>query len=244
VSEPRRDLSNLEYPGRVLALGAGPGGDTAVAVYAITGRSPSSQARKLVFREKGIWVEPTDEGVLGKGNVDLLVYPAALIGEAGLAVSNGRQTADIHAGLKEKGRPVQVLAAALEAWDYEPDSPIFTPRISGCVRDGRAALALVRRGPEGESLRSYFEIPLQAGGARAISTYLGPNRDPLPSFEGEPFGLALAGRTPGQIAEGVFEALAPRNPDKDFRVAVACVMFPFARPVDFEYTIINRHERT
>jgi IMP cyclohydrolase len=244
VSEPTQGLSSLEYPGRLIALGAGPGGDTAVAVYAITGRSPSSQARKLVFRERGIWVEPTDEDVLRKGNVDLLVYPAVLIGEVGLAVSNGKQTADIQEGLREKDRPIPILARALEVWDYEPDAPIFTPRISGCVRDGRAALALVRRGPEGESLRSYFEIPLRAGKGRAISTYLGPNLNPLPSFEGEPFGLALAGRTPGEIAEAVFQALAPRTPDKDFRVAVACVTFPFAEPVDFEYTIINRHERT
>jgi IMP cyclohydrolase len=244
MNEPTENLSDLEYPGRVVALGTDPSGDKAVAVYAITGRSPASQARKLIFREKGIWVEPTDENVLKKGNVDLLVYPAVLIEDAGIAVSNGKQTAAIRDRLREKGRPVPILADALESWDYEPDAPIFTPRIAGCVHEGRSALALLRRGPEGEPLKSYFEIVPRAGKGRAISTYLGPNRDPLPCFAGEPFRLVFAGRTPGEIAEDVFRALGPRTPDRDFRVAVACVVFPFARPVDFEYTIINRHERT
>jgi IMP cyclohydrolase len=244
MNESTENLSDLEYPGRLVALGTDPSGDKAVAVYAITGRSPSSQARRLVFRENGIWVEPTDENVLKKGNVDLLVYPAVLIEDAGLAVSNGKQTAAIRDRLREEGSPVPILAEALESWEYEPDAPIFTPRISGCVHDGRAALALVRRGPDGESLKSYFEIVTRAGRGRAISTYLGPNRDPLPCFAGEPFGLVWTGQTAGGIAEEVFGALGPRTPDRDFRVAVACLVFPFARPVDFEYTIINRHERT
>jgi IMP cyclohydrolase len=243
MSESTEFLSTLEYPGRLVALGADHAGYKAVAVYAITGRSPSSQARKLVSREKGLWVEPTDENVLKKGNVDLLVYPAVLIEDAGIAVSNGKQTAAIRDRLKKGGSPVSILAEALETWDYEPDSPIFTPRISGCIHEGRVGLGLIRRGADGETLRSYYDIPPRPGKARALSTYLGPNRDPLPCFAGEPFELALPGQTPGQIAEYVFGSLGLQAAGKDFRVTVTCVMFPFSSPVDFEYTIINRHER-
>lgn len=243
MNPARSPLPALEYPGRLIILGTAPNG-RAVIAYAITGRSPSSQARKLVFRDGGVWVQPTDEETLKKGNVDLLVYPALLFGERGLAVSNGRQTGDILNGLGEAEGPVSVLAGALARWDFEPDSPIFTPRISGCVAGGRAALSLVRRAPDGATLRSYFEVPLRAGTGRLISTYQGPNRDPLPSFEGEPLEVVLEGTAPRGTGESIYEALGPRTPGKDLRVSVACVFADPAHPRDLEFHIVNRHERT
>ncbi len=237
-------LSTMEYPGRLIALGTAPGGKAAVIVYAITGRSPSSQARKLVARDGGIWVQPTDEDVLKKGNVDLLVYPAVLFHEAGIAVSNGRQTADVRERLAAGGDAVSVLAGALRGWDYEPDAPIYTPRISGCVLGGAAALSLVRRGPEGATLRSYFEVPPRTGRAALVSTYRGPNSEPLPCFEGEPRETALEGGTPRETAEWVYGSLGPRTPDRDFRVAVACIFAPPDGRGSRELHIINRHERT
>ncbi len=62
------NLSAMEYPGRVIVIGSGPAGARAAVIYAITGRSPSSQARKLEWREDGVWVRPTDEEILKKGN--------------------------------------------------------------------------------------------------------------------------------------------------------------------------------
>ena len=243
MNPARSPLPALEYPGRLIILGTALNG-RAVIAYAITGRSPSSQARKLVLRDGGVWVQPTDEETLKKGNVDLLVYPALLFDERGVVVSNGKQTGDILNGLAAAEGPVSVLAGALARWDYEPDSPIFTPRISGCVAGGRAALSLVRRGPEGTTLRSYFEVPLRAGTGRLISTYQGPNRDPLPSFEGEPHEVILEGMTPRGTGESIYEALGPRTPEKDFRVSVACVFADPAQPQDLDLHIINRHERT
>jgi IMP cyclohydrolase len=237
-------LSSMEYPGRLIAIGGASAGDRTVIIYGITGRSPSSQARKLAAREGGIWVQPTDEEVLQKGRVDLLVYPAVLFGAHGIAVSNGRQTEDIFAVLSREGGPVPSLAGALERWDYEPDAPIFTPRIGGCVMPGNAALGLVRKGPDGVTWRSYFEVTLLAGKARLVSTYQGPNRDPLPSFEGEPWEIALGGESPRETAEAVYEALRPRPPGKDLRVAVACVFSSLDDPGRYEVHIINRQERT
>lgn len=237
-------LSTMEYPGRIIAIGSAPGGARAVIIYAITGRSPSSQARKLVFRDQGIWVQPTDEDVLKKGQVDLLVYPAVLFHGRGIAVSNGKQTGDIRDGLAKGGSPVSVLAGALERWDYEPDSPIFTPRISGCVGGGKAGLSLVRRGPDGVTLRSYFEVPLEPGKARLISTYQGPNRDPLPCFEGEPGEIRLEGMSPRETVEGIYESLRPRSPEKDFRVAAACIFSNLDNAGHYDLHVINRYERT
>lgn len=244
MNEEKGILSTMEYPGRLIALGTAPGGEEAVIIYAITGRSPSSQARKLVARDGGVWVQPTDEDVLKKGNVELLVYPALLFDEAGVAVSNGRQTADVRHRLAAAADPVSVLAAALRGWDYEPDAPIFTPRISGCLQAGGAALSVVRRGPDGTTRRSYFEAAAAPGRAVLVSTYLGPSADPLPCFEGEPRETALEGTTPRETAEKLYEALGPRTPGRDFRVAVACVYAALDGAGPRKIHILNRHERT
>ncbi len=244
MNNPAATLTKLEYPGRLIVMGAPHGGGKAAIVYAITGRSPSSQARKLVLRDGGIWVQPTDEAILKTGNVDLLVYPAILFGKSGTAVSNGKQTADIRDALLPGAAPAALLSKALAAWDYEPDAPIFTPRISGCLHGGGAGLSVVRRGPSGETLRSYFEFPLRAGEGRFVSTYEGPNRDPLPVFEGEPRPVGFTGATARETAETFYQALAPALPEKDFRVAVACVYISLSGQGNRDVYIINRHERT
>jgi IMP cyclohydrolase len=240
----RTKLESLEYPGRLIVIGAAPDGGKAAIIYAVTGRSPSSQARRLVLRDGGIWVVPTDEATLRQGNVDLLIYPAVLFGRAGIAVSNGKQTTDVRDRLAPGLGPVPALAAALASWDFEPDSPIFTPRISGCLVGGAASLSVVRRGPSGETLRNYFEAGLRPGEGRLVSTYEGPNADPLPVFRGEPRFVDLAGSTAAETAEAAYRSLAPVRPEKDFRVAVACVFVSLGEPVKADVHIINRHERT
>jgi IMP cyclohydrolase len=240
----RTTLGSLEYPGRLIAVGTAAGGPN-VIIYAITGRSPSSQARKLVHRDGGVWVQPTDEATLKQGNVDLLVYPAVLVGKAGIAVSNGKQTADIRDRLKPGVGPVAVLSEALAGWDFEPDAPIFTPRISGCLTEAAAALSVLRRGPSGETLRNYYETGLKvAGEGRLVSTYEGPNADPLPVFCGEPRFLDIPGATAAEAAEAVYAGLGPVAQARDFRVAVACLFVPRGDTGRAEVHIINRHERT
>ena len=241
--DDRTTLAGLEYPGRLIIIGAAPDGGRAVFIYAITGRSPSSQARRLVLRDGGIWVEPTDEATLKQGRVDLLVYPAVLFGRAGLAVSNGRQTGDVRERLG-RGTAAAGLAEALKAWDFEPDAPIFTPRISGCLAAGAAALSVIRRGPAGETLRNYYEIGLRPGEGRLVSTYEGPNADPLPVFRGEPRFVDVPGVTAAESAGAAYGDLGPAAGGKDFRVSVACLHVAPERPGEPEVHIINRHERT
>ncbi|MDH4197687.1 MAG: IMP cyclohydrolase [Candidatus Aminicenantes bacterium] len=241
MPSPLSLLENLAYPGRLIVIGWMPGG-AAVVIYAITGRSASSQARRLVQREAGIWVEPTDEAVLRQGRVDLLVYPALLIAAGGVAVSNGKQTADIRDALVAGAQPVAALGAALARWDYEPDAPTFTPRISGCVTAAGAALGIVKRAPDGVSLRSYFEVPASPDQGRLVSTYQGENRDPLPASVGEPLAVDLPPGGARETAEAAYAALAPRAGSPDFRVAVACYRELGAS--SREVHIINRQERT
>jgi len=237
-------IARLTYPGRLIVIGAPEGGAKAAIVYAITGRSPSSQARKLVHRDGGVWVQPTDEETLKKGNVDLLVYPAVLFAAAGIAVSNGKQTADVRDRIRAGGDPIAALSGALGGWDHEPDAPIFTPRISGCLIGPRAGLSVVRRGPAGETLRNYFEIGLRAGEGRLVSTYEGPNADPLPAFGGEPRFVSMPGATAAGTAEAFYRDLAPAEGGPDFRVSVACVCADPESPAPPDVHIVNRHERT
>jgi len=239
-------LSSRKYPGRVIIIGQDKSGDNGVIIYAITGRSPSSQARKLELEEDAIWASPTDEEVLKKGNLDLLVYPAILFVPArGIAVSNGRQTSDIGSHLLKGQNPLEILESALSQWDFEPDEPIFTPRISGCVLSGKAAaLSIIRRNSDGSSSRDFYDVPLVSGRGMMIATYSGENRDPVPSFTGEPIEVEIHKKRADDMAKSVYDALEPEPGEKDLRVSVACVYFSRVSTGQDEIYIINRQSGT
>lgn len=237
----RDNLSRLIYPGRWLAIGIAPGGEHHVILYAITGRSPSSQARRLELEGNAVWTKPTDPEVLKKGNPELLVYPAVIFGR-GIAASNGRQTTDIDTDGTSSA--VSALDAGLGPWSYEPDAPIFTPRITGCVLpSGSSALSLIKRGAEGESVRAFFEIAPRRGRISFLSTYAGDNREPLAAYSGEPLEIGIEGKTPEETAEEAYAALQPAGRSEDFRVAVVCVYARRSDLSDRGLAVINRHER-
>lgn len=236
-------LSLMEYPGRVIIIGADKGGENAVVVYAITGRSPSSQARKIVLENNRMLVIPTEKTVVKGGNPDLLIYPALSISR-GIAVSNGKQTADIMASLHSQRKPGEILRSALSKWEYEPDAPSYTPRISGCILpSGAAALCIIRRAEDGSSQRDFFDSPLRAGRGKILATYSGENKDPLPAFSGSPADCFLEWGSAEQTACAVYDALGAAEKNRDFRVAVACVFSRNLKKNRFSQAIINRQER-
>lgn len=244
MTQGLESLLSMEYPGRIVIIGQDSSGLNTVIIYAITGRSPSSQARRLGVEDNSIWAKPTDEETLKKGNIDLLVYPAVLFTAQGIAVSNGKQTLDIGAAMAKSKNPVEVLSSSLSTWDYEPDSPIFTPRISGCVLPGRkAALSIICRNPDGASQRKFYDVPLTPGRGKMIATYSGENRDPLPSFTEEPVEIGIQAERADEMAEAVYNALGPESGKDDFRVSVACVFTSDFDARQEEIYIINRHER-
>jgi IMP cyclohydrolase len=231
-----------EYPGRLIIIGRALSGNDGVIVYAITGRSPSSRSRKIEVSRDGAWVKPTDKEILKKGNEELLIYPAILFGQ-GLAVSNGKQTTDIKDHLSRRAKPTDVLFSALQDWTYEPDAPTFTPRISGCVfPDGKAALSIIKRAEDGSPSKHYFKVPMRPGEGKMVSTYSGENRDPLPSFCGDPEDVLLNDETAAKTSEAVYSALAPKERGRDLRVSVACIFFTLGTTSDFKISVINRSE--
>lgn len=242
---PLDELRSMAYPGRIIIIGAGPG--PAMVAYAITGRSPASQARRLRLENRNIWTEPTDDKALKKGNPELLVY-RALAFETGIAVSNGRQTEDIAAALRAsdgEADPLSLLAEALRGWTYEPDDPHFTPRISGCVLEsGRAGLSIIRRGGQGAAERAVFSWDLEPRRGKFVATYQGVEENPLPPFSGVPGVVELPWAMARPMAEAVFEALAPAGGGKDYRVSVACLAADLDDLSGADIHIINQHERS
>jgi IMP cyclohydrolase len=238
------ELSKREYPGRIIIAGKDESGENIVTVYAITGRSPSSQARQIIREKNLIWVKPTDPEILKKGNPDLLIYPALFLSNF-IAVSNGRQTSDIMKHIGEAQGAKAVLSSALKKWDFEPDPPTFTPRISGCITSHMgSALSIIKRAQDGTSARYTYDIKLNHPGyGKMLATYSGENRDPLPSYSGGPADIPIFGKNAAEYAEAVYESLKPRDRKSDFRVALVCVFCHNLLSQDYDIFIINQHER-
>lgn len=240
------NLAAMRYPGRGIILGRDLGAARAVVVYFITGRSASSQARKFVWEGGTLWTRPTDEETLKKGQPDLLIYPAVVPGEGGVAVSNGKQTSDLAKVLTPGFEPRKALVDGLKAWSFEPDSPIFTPRISGCVgRDGRAGLHIIKRRADGTDERLAFGLPaFAAGRGLLLTTYAGRDLKICPAFAGSPRPVRLtASRSAAELVEAVYRALCPPRGKKDYRVAAACLFVAQGTGKVEDVALINRHER-
>lgn len=248
-------IARMEYPGRLIVVGTLPGGNDVVG-YAVTGRSASSQARRLVVGDDGnVYTKPTDPEALRRGNPALLVYPAIMFYRDSIAVSNGAQTRLVYEELIRTAdgapHPAEVLVrafrapamvAGIDVTRYEPDEPSFTPRISGCVTAKGAALCIAKRGESDHSIKQFFEVPLVcAGRAKVVATYTGANVDPLPSFVGEPVDVQVTSTSAEDFAESLYAALGPKDGGPDFRVAVA-VVERSQRGIG-EVQIVNRADR-
>jgi IMP cyclohydrolase len=247
-------LKRMPYPGRVIVLGREAAGEHDVVVYAITGRSSSSQARRLVFDDQGtVRTEVTVAAELTRGDEKLLIYNCLRAFPGGLAISNGAQT-DLIWEAASQLKPSQGTPSALETLQrafhqphllsgidltcYEPDEPAFTPRISGCLTHD-AALSIVRRGHNGAADREFFYVPLVAGRGKLLATYAGQNRDPLPAFSGPPLDVGLSGGTADEVCGDVYRSLGPEAGGEDFRVAVMS-LFRRRDTQEMSVSIINR----
>lgn len=258
--EGLENLAKMDYPGRFIIMGQDVSGEQGMVVYGVTGRSTSSQARKFVYDEKHdvLRTDVTDREQLEKGSPALLIYPAIARKGSFVVVSNGAQTSllyeSVPAGIPGFDPKVSMMDAFrnqaytydsklgwIDLTAYEPDSPNFTPRINGIIHDNgkRASFGICKYDEEANTKKAFhpFELWFEPGQAKLLATYTGINENPLPSFEGEPLEVALAGETQKEIAEEVYVALAPKEKEKDFRVAVACWFANEEKPY-----IINRHE--
>jgi IMP cyclohydrolase len=211
VDQLHEVLAGNRYPGRGV-LWARTLGGALCGGYFLTGRSAASKARALRPADGELIVAPTD----ATAHDPLRHYVAARERGNWLTFGNGEQVAVV-SDLLENGRTPTEAMAGLE---YEPDPPIFTPRIT-VVTDLRseqdAWFGAARRSAARRSAAVVLTVAvrgLEPGEAVLMTTYRSDGRQVA---TGEPF---LEARTvaadPGGLLEEVWAALSP-----EVRVATA-----------------------
>ncbi|MFF4344420.1 IMP cyclohydrolase [Kitasatospora sp. NPDC001540] len=213
-------LAAHPYPGRgVLRCRTADGAD--LAAYFLTGRSPASRARALRATPDGaLTVVPTDV----RAHDDLRHYPAVRRGGERVVYGNGEQVATVADRLDAGLSPLE----ALDGLDYEPDPPIFTPRLTvvADVRPGGPAwFGAARRSAAARTATDRLFLRLDAlapGEGVLLTTYRGAPSAPA---TGAPY-LEVA--TPYPDAAALLDRLWSALP-AEYRVAAA-VFAPSAFP--------------
>ncbi len=180
------DLKSNSYPGRGIIMGKTPDGTKAVAAYFIMGRSDNSRNRVFVEEGEGIRTQAFDPSRVT--DPSLIIYaPVRVMGNKTI-VTNGDQTDTIYEGMD-----IQLtFEQSLRCREFEPDSPNYTPRISGImhIEGGRFnyAMSIIKSNhgnPDSCNRYTFAYDNPEAGEAHFIHTYM-HDGNPLPSFEGEP----------------------------------------------------------
>lgn len=187
------DLKQNTYPGRGIVIGTSVDGTKAVIAYFIMGRSVNSRNRVFVAEEKNLRTKAFDPAKLSDPSL-VIYYPVRVLDQCTI-VTNGDQTDTIYDFLAEG----KTFEDALRTRKFEPDSPNFTPRISGIVDISEGHLSyklsiLKSANGNGNSCERYFyeySEPV-SGEGRFIHTYL-HDGDPIPSFEGDPTRVKIEG---------------------------------------------------
>ena len=204
-----RSLRENPYPGRGIVMGVDDAGENVVQVYWIMGRSENSRNRVFNFEGGRLFTEAADPSKVK--DPSLIIYNAMQESREFFVVSNGSQTDVV------LGHPgAESLQYTLRPYQYEPDSPNFTPRITGScyfLHDETPffQLAVLRKslwsGSCDRSIYNYEKIG--DGFGFCITTYSGDG-DPLPSFVGDPILMPLLGGI-GDIATTYWDALNEQN---------------------------------
>ncbi len=202
-------LRENPYPGRGIVLGRTADNAKAAVAYYIMGRSENSRNRVFETTDDGIRTKAFDESKMTDPSL-IIYHPVRLLPSGMLIVTNGDQTDTIVENLKAG----HCYRHALNTRTFEPDSPNWTPRISGVVKpDGSYNLSILKSadGDPACCCRYFFEYDAPiAGMGHFISTYQGDG-SPLPSFEGEPKRVATTATTAAAWAGELWAALNGEN---------------------------------
>ena len=204
------ELKNNEYPGRGIVIGRSEDGTKAVTAYFIMGRSSNSRNRVFVTEGEGIRTEAFDPSKLE--DPSLIIYaPVRVLGNYTI-VTNGDQTDTIYDGMAAG----LTFEQSLRCREFEPDAPNDTPRISGAmhIEDGKYDISMsILKSNNGDpdccNRYTYTYDNPKAGEGRFIHTYM-HDGNPLPSFQGEPKVVEIAGDI-DSFTNMVWESLNPDN---------------------------------
>ena len=178
------------YVGRGIVIGKTEDGKKAVSAYFIMGRSENSRNRVFTLKDGAVFTEPYDPSKVE--DPSLIIYAALRSYENKLIVTNGDQTDTIYNFIKD-GKD---FSESLKTREFEPDSPNFTPRISGMItfgdKDFTYQMSILKSIDEvgSDCARYTFDYPSKAGLGHFIHTYV-TDGNPIPTFIGEPERVSI-----------------------------------------------------
>lgn len=224
-------LQQNTYPGRSIVLGKHKDGKHMVIAYFIMGRSVNSRNRIFVADGDGLRTQAHDPAKLS--DPSLVIYAPVRVLNGVQIVTNGDQTDTIYDFMSQG----KTFEEALRTRTFEPDPPIYTPRVSGIVEKDNYKLSILKSADgDPSSVRRYFfeyTSPM-AGQGHFIHTYR-CDGNPVPSFEGEPEQVEIDG-TLDEFTNAIWESL-----NMDNKVSL------FTRFIDletgeFETRIVNKNQ--
>lgn len=178
-------IADNHYVGRGIIIGKSEDGKCAAVAYFIMGRSVNSRNRVLAEKNGELFTEPFD--IAKVSDPSLIIYRAMREYKNHLIVTNGDHTDTIYDGLKSG----KSFSDALKARTFEPDSPNFTPRISGIINFADNGfdyeMSILKSADEnGTACNRYtYSFSPIAGLGHFIHTYV-TDGNPIPTFCGEP----------------------------------------------------------
>ncbi len=205
-----QEIGSTSYPGRGIVIGCTPDGKKAAIAYFIMGRSENSRNRVFVTEGEGIRTEAFDPSKME--DPSLIIYAPVRVRGTDTIVTNGDQTDTIFENMDQG----DTFEESLRNREFEPDSPNFTPRISGVlhVEDGytyEMSILKSNNGDSDECLRFTFSYDNpKAGQGHFIHTYMGDG-NPLPSYEGEPTPVVIDTDDLDAFTDTVWNALNDDN---------------------------------
>ena len=232
VNEIGELLSGNTYPGRGIIAGLTPDGTKAAAAYFIMGRSANSRNRVFVKKGDELFTEPYDASKVV--DPSLIIYAAVRPFENKLIVTNGDQTDTIYKGFEAK----KTFSEALEAREFEPDGPNYTPRISAVLNFDEKynyEMSILKSIDEDGSdcARFTYNYPGKPGLGHFIHTYV-CDGNPIPTFQGEPERVKIFGDME-ETAQAIWNAL-----DENNRISLY-VRYTDLETGDYKDKIINKN---
>ena len=233
-------LSENSYPGRGIVIGKSMDGKSALIAYFIMGRSENSRNRIFERFEGGMRTKAFDESKLS--DPSLIIYnPYLQIGKWDI-ITNGDQTNTVYDYIIANGDDGYAFEKSLHTREFEPDSPNFTPRISGMLYyafenktfNYKLSILKSNNGNPDACQRYFYSYNSLDGIGHFIHTYK-CDGNPIPSFCGEPEEIELP-NTAEELADIVWNNL---NEDNKVSLFVRQVPLDGSEPTEI---IINKNK--
>ncbi len=230
-------LRGNRYPGRGIVVGKTSNGKCAVFAYFIMGRSENSRNRVFEACGDELKTLPFDGSKVADPSL-ILYSPVKAVGRE-VIVTNGDQTDSIEEALKAG----KCFRHALMGRTFEPDAPLYTPRISALMHLGGKPSAFsyemsILKCGDGKGKkcnRFFYSYEAENGAGHFLHTYE-KDGNPPPVFTGEPRKVRI-GNDLKAFAEEIWNSL-----DEDNKISLCCRFYDLKSGA-FEQIVLNKYTK-